>query len=133
MIAAVVDTHALIWYLAGDKRLPDSAMQFLGQIVNGGDQIAISTISLIEIIYLAEKGRLAADWPQRVLTLFDEPGTPFVRTSVDLETAKSVASLANAGIADMPDRIIAATSTHLGVPLVTRDRAIVASPVKTVW
>ena len=133
MIAAVVDTHALIWYLAGDKRLSDEAMQLLGQIINDGDQIAISTISLIEIIYLAEKGRIAADWLQRVLTLFDGPGTPFVRASVDLETAKSVASLANSGIADMPDRIIAATSTHLGVPLVTRDHAIAASTVKTVW
>jgi PIN domain nuclease of toxin-antitoxin system len=133
MIAAVADTHSLIWYLAGDKRLSDAAVQFLGQIINDGEQIAVSTISLIEIIYLAEKGRIAVDWLQRVLTLFDGPGTPFVRASVDLETAKSVAALANSGIADMPDRIIAATSTHLGVPLVTRDHAIAASTVKTVW
>lgn len=133
MIAAVVDTHALIWYLSGDRRLSNSALQFLGQIANEGNQIAISTISLVEIIYLAEKGRLAADWPNRVFGLFDEPKILFVRAPVDLEIAKALASLAGSGIADMPDRIIAATSTFFGVPLVTRDRAITKSTVNTVW
>jgi PIN domain nuclease of toxin-antitoxin system len=133
MIATVIDTHTLVWYLAGDKRLSDSAMQFIGQIVDDGNQIAVSTISLIEIIYLAEKGRLTADWPQRLFNLFEGSDAPFIKVSVDLDTVKSVASLAGSGIADMPDRIIAATSTHLGVPLVTKDRAIAASAVKTVW
>ena len=133
MIAAVIDTHTLVWYLSADKRLSDSAMQFLSQIIIDGNQIVISTISLIEIIYLANKGRLAADWPQKVLTLFDGSNTPFMKASVDLDTVKSVASLTDSGIADMPDRIIAATATSLGVPLVTKDRAITASPVKTVW
>jgi predicted nucleic acid-binding protein len=33
----------------------------------------------------------------------------------------------------MPDRIIAATALHLGLPLVTRDARIVASGINTVW
>jgi PIN domain nuclease of toxin-antitoxin system len=33
----------------------------------------------------------------------------------------------------MPDRIIAATANHLNLPLVTRDRKIRSSKVKTVW
>jgi PIN domain nuclease of toxin-antitoxin system len=133
MIAAVVDTHALIWYLAGDRRLSDSAKQFISRIAKDGNQVAVSTISLIEITYLAEKGRLAADWPTRVITLFDKANTPFVKASVDLEIAKTLASLAGLGITDMPDRIIAATSTYFNVPLVTRDRAITNSAVNTLW
>mgnify|MGYP003620371030 CR=1 FL=1 len=133
MIAAVVDTHTLVWYLAGDKRLSNFATQFLSQIINDGNQIAVSTISLIEIIYLAEKGRLPPDWPQRVFTLFDGSNTPFIKSPVDLDTVMAVASLAGTGITDMPDRIIAATSVQLGVPIVTKDRAIVASPINTVW
>ncbi len=33
----------------------------------------------------------------------------------------------------MPDRIIAATALHLGLPLVTRDHRIRASSVTTIW
>ena len=133
MIGAVVDTHTLIWYLAGDRRLSDPALQFLGQIIRDGNQIAISVISLIEIVYLAEKGRLAVDWPERVFALVEKRNTPFTKVAVNLQTVKSVVALTGSGITDMPDRIIAATSTQLGVPLVTRDHAITASTVNTVW
>ena len=129
MIAAVVDTHALIWYLSGDRRLSDPAKQLLAQIANESNQVAISSISLIEITYLAEKGRLASDWPKRVFGLFGEADTLFVEAPVNLEIAKSLALLAGSGIADMPDRIIAATSTYFAVPLITRDRAIVGSVI----
>ena len=36
-------------------------------------------------------------------------------------------------VPDMPDRIIAATALHLGVPLISRDGKIKASAVPTIW
>ena len=33
----------------------------------------------------------------------------------------------------LPDRIIAATSVHLGLPLISRDSKIAASKVNTIW
>jgi predicted nucleic acid-binding protein len=36
-------------------------------------------------------------------------------------------------IPDMPDRIIAATAIHLGVPVLSRDGRIRASSVRTIW
>ncbi len=33
----------------------------------------------------------------------------------------------------MPDRIIAATALHLGLPLVTRDRRLQAAIIQTIW
>ena len=33
----------------------------------------------------------------------------------------------------MPDRIIAATALHLGLPLISRDRKIQLSSVNTIW
>ncbi len=36
-------------------------------------------------------------------------------------------------VPDMPDRIIAATAAHLGVPLISRDGKIRASSVTTIW
>lgn len=133
MIGAVVDTYALIWYLAGDRRLSEPALQFISHVITNGNQIAVSAISLIEIMYLAEKGRLAADWPQKVLALVEKHRTPFRKVAVDLNTVRAMVALADSGIAEMPDRIIAATSVNLGVPLVTRDHIIAASTVHTVW
>ncbi len=133
MIAAIADTHALIWYLSGDRNLSDAAKHFVNQIASHGDQVAISTISIIEITYLAEKGRLEADWPNRVISLFSGTESLFTEAPINLEIAKSLGSLEGSGIADMPDRIIAATATHYAVPLITRDRAITNSAVNTIW
>jgi len=36
-------------------------------------------------------------------------------------------------VPDMPDRIIAATALHLGLPLVTRDRRLQAAGIDTIW
>jgi predicted nucleic acid-binding protein len=38
-----------------------------------------------------------------------------------------------ADVPDMPDRLIAATATSLGVPLISRDGRIRASAVHTIW
>jgi len=49
MFAGVADTHAGLWYLFGDSRLYPSAKL-----------IAISVITLAEIVYFVEKGQLRA-------------------------------------------------------------------------
>ena len=133
MIAAVADTHALIWYLSGDRNLSEAAKQLIIQIASDGNQVAISTISIIEITYLAEKGRLGTDWPNRSMSLFSGADSLSVEAPIDIAVAKSLASLQGSGISDMPDRIIAATATYLAVPLITRDRAITNSTVNTIW
>ena len=36
-------------------------------------------------------------------------------------------------IPDLPDRIIAASAVHLGVPVISRDGKIRASQLRTIW
>jgi len=38
-----------------------------------------------------------------------------------------------AEVPDMPDRIIAATALHLGLPLISRDRKIQLAGLQTIW
>jgi len=38
-----------------------------------------------------------------------------------------------AQVPDLPDRIIAATALHLGLPLISRDRKIQLADVETIW
>lgn len=50
MIAAVADTHTLIWYAFGDPRLSRTAYNFMEDAAHREDKIAISSISFVEMI-----------------------------------------------------------------------------------
>ncbi len=56
MIRAVADTHALVWALFGDERLSPAARSVFE--ADGDTQIAVSSISLAEILYLEERQRV---------------------------------------------------------------------------
>ena len=57
-IAGVADTHTALWHLFGDKRLSTAAEAFIDEAATARRKIAISTISLAEVVYLVEKNRL---------------------------------------------------------------------------
>lgn len=61
MIAAIADTHTAIWYLFSDRRLGPAASIFIDNAIADGDHIGISAISVAEMIYLIEKGRIPAN------------------------------------------------------------------------
>jgi len=133
MPAVVVDTHALVWYLAEPQRLSQRASDALDQASATGEPIYASAISLVELIYLIEKGRL----PQAVMDRLGEAlATPDAEVSVvpvDQEVAMAVRAIPRRDVPDLPDRIIAATALRLDLPLVTRDRKIQASQIKSIW
>ena len=54
----VTDTHALIWHLEESAKLSPSAKSRFDDTDKGMGVILISAITLIEFVYLAEKGRI---------------------------------------------------------------------------
>jgi PIN domain nuclease of toxin-antitoxin system len=52
---------------------------------------------------------------------------------INVSIVQTMTRIARDAIADMPDRIIAATALHLQVPLISRDATIQASSVETIW
>lgn len=131
MIRAVADTHALIWAVYGDPRLSPAARAVFATV--GADQIALSAISLAEIVYLEEKGRLPAGTLARIKTEMTGPEPVFVEVPVTSGVVDAMARIPRADVPDLPDRIIAGTALHLGVPAVSRDRKIRTSDVPTIW
>lgn len=130
---AATDTHGLIWYLENDPRLGADASLLFADCDQGRAFIYVPTISLVEIVYLQEKGRISA----RLKTTFDaklKAGRSGLKL-IDLtaEVVDAMARIPRAEVADMPDRIIAATALHLGLPLISKDRRIRSSVVTTVW
>ncbi|MEW6288157.1 MAG: type II toxin-antitoxin system VapC family toxin [Chloroflexota bacterium] len=133
MASYVTDTHALIWYLENDPRLGPNARIAFDSCDQGEAVIYIPTICLVEIVYLMEKGRI----PSKMVTLLEEElragTTGFMLADLTLDVAKAVGAVIRGDIPDLPDRIIAATALSLKVPLITRDKKIRLSGLKTIW
>jgi PIN domain nuclease of toxin-antitoxin system len=51
MLVAIADTHAIIWYLLNDPQLSNRSRQFFEDAAGTGDQVGVSTISLVELVY----------------------------------------------------------------------------------
>lgn len=133
MPSVVADTHALVWYASDRSRLSAPAAQRMDEAVAAGLAVVVSAITLVELVYLAEKGRLPHEALVRLDGLLDDPHSPVAVAPVDRGVARVVERIARSQVPDMPDRIIAATALHLGLPLVSRDRRIQASGIDVVW
>jgi PIN domain nuclease of toxin-antitoxin system len=133
MPAVAVDTHAIVWYLAGDERLSAKAAAALDLATADGEPIFVPSICLVELTYLIEKGRVPAAARKRLVEALDDPRTPCRLVALDRSVAVALQTVSRAEVPDLPDRIVSATAVALGVPLVSRDGCIRASSIETIW
>jgi PIN domain nuclease of toxin-antitoxin system len=98
-----------------------------------GTATYISAVSLVEVVYLAERGRIAADAFERIVRELGQDNPAFKVFPLDYNVASALRSIPRDVVPDMPDRIIAATALHLNLPLVTRDRRLQAAGIQTIW
>ena len=56
----VVDTHSAVWYLHQDERLSRRAELEIDNALAAGHPIHLPSISLVELVYLVDKGRIPA-------------------------------------------------------------------------
>lgn len=132
-IRVVADTHTVLWYLYNDPRLSSTAQTLLDQIDAAGDQIAMSSIVLAEVVYLIEKGRIATDAFDRIIAALNRTDATLVEIPLDSLVVQAMRQVDRGHVPELPDRIVAATALHLGVPVISRDRKIRASIVTTIW
>ncbi len=125
----LVDTHAILWWFAGDKRLSSSAKRILENPVN---RRSVSVASLWEIAIKIGTGGLTA----RDLTLgiivdrLAEQEFAIVPIRVaDLLRLELLPPIHR----DPFDRLLIAQALEENVPLLTADRLITKYPVKTAW
>lgn len=129
----VLDTHSVLWYLEGSRELSAAAREKIEGAIAHGRDVHISAISLIEIIYLVERRRLPEEALARFRSAVNDPSSGLSIAPVNAEIANAIESVPRNIVPDMPDRIIAATAIHLGVPLVTRDRRLQSASIQTIW
>jgi PIN domain nuclease of toxin-antitoxin system len=133
MIAGVADTHAALWYLLKNPLLSVAARRFMDDAAPAGHSIVLSPISLAEILYLVEKGRLPASAYADLKNALADPTCVIEEAPFSSDIVDAMRKIARADVPDMPDRIIAATASYFGVPVISRDGKIRASNVKTIW
>ena len=121
MTAVLLDTHALIWLLEGDRHLGHEARQ-LADIAVREDTLLVSAMTFWEVSMLVQRRRLVlvqpvANWRHNVLEL----GIGEIAVSGDI-------GILAAELEDFPldpaDRIIAATAMVHGARLITADESI---------
>jgi PIN domain nuclease of toxin-antitoxin system len=89
----VTDTHALHWHLTGDARLSSTARRLLAEADAGLHRIHVPSIILVEMIYLAEKGKLAASLFQGLLALVNMVGGSYTVAVLDSGTAQTMVAV----------------------------------------
>ncbi|MBI4220963.1 MAG: type II toxin-antitoxin system VapC family toxin [Chloroflexi bacterium] len=128
----VTDTHPIVYYAMGKRsRVGQRALRVFEQADSGRTLIHVPSIVLWEVAVLVARGHVAL--PQRFdhwcRSLDSSPGFSIVPLEwSDVEEARKLP------FKDPYDCLIAGTAVRLGLPLITRDEAVVKSSlVETCW
>ncbi len=132
-MSAVLDTHTALWSVFDRKRISQAALQAIRRSVGAGKPLLVSAISLVETIYLVERGRIPLEAYRKLEAALRDPASGLVVVPVDEDVAQAVFRIPRQTVPDMPDRIIAATALGHNLPLLTRDSRIQAAGIKTIW
>jgi len=130
----VLDTHVLFWMANDSKRLSRRAHEAIREArqERHGAGIAIATISVWELAWLAQHGRIAVS--VSVESFVRELVARVILRPVTPEIAALSVRLPDDFPKDPVDRLIAATAMVEGMPLITADMRIRRSKaVDTIW
>jgi PIN domain nuclease of toxin-antitoxin system len=131
--AGVADTHTALWYVFGDGRLSKRAKAFIDDAAATPRKIAVSVITLAEIVYLVEKKRVPASAYEDLANALNDLDHVFKEEPLGAGIVDAMRLVPRDAVPDMPDRIVAATAVFLRVPVISRDGRIRASSVETIW
>lgn len=127
----LLDTHILIRWLLGDRRLSKDQRRVLRQADRNRQSVGVSAISLIEIAVLAGAGSLRLKAPADELLGMLETMPILDILPVSVEIAREVVNIGRV-LPDPADRTIVATARVYGLRLLSSDQRIIESNMVSV-
>jgi len=125
----LADTVAIVRHFAKSGRIGSVARQILRDADAGKNTIYVSIISFVEIMYLAEIDRIPINLDDTKKQFNESDNYHIVDLNIDIiEVAKNIPGL------ELHDRLIAASSNYLGIPILTNDPDISDSGlIEVIW
>ena len=105
----VVDTHVLIWYFIGSKRLHKKLKERIDALRNRGGRLLVPTIVLAEALDIAEKKRVELDFAEMYRLIKEEAEFEIVGFGSEVFDG----TLRLKGVKEIHDRIIVAIASIL--------------------
>src|SRR5262245_42555815 len=129
LMGALLDTHALVWWVEGDRRITTKVRRRIGQ---AGEDIFVSAATAWEIATKARIGKLKV--PKSLLGDFIEAIEllGFLPLPITLRHGHDAGRLA-AAHRDPFDRMLAAQAHAEGLALLSADPAFAALGIETFW
>ena len=126
----VVDTVAIVRHLCKTGKLGKRVSKIFKHADTKDCQIIISSISVMEIMIIAEKNRISLNLNQIISKL--QNNSNYIIKDLDSEIILTASKIKKK--LELHDRMIVATAKYLKVPLLTCDEQITASNVvETIW
>jgi predicted nucleic acid-binding protein len=125
----LLDTNALIRHFAKTAKLGIKAKGIIALAEKNQHQLYISVISLMEIMYLAEKNRIPLTLSEMLDNLASKSCYSVVDFNVDiLKEAERIQFY------ELHDRLILSTAKLLGTPVISSDREFkTIKDIEVIW
>jgi len=125
----LLDTNAIIRHFTQISKLGKKAKEIITQAESDQHQLFVSIISLMEIMYLAEKNRIPITLDEMVKHLNSKKCYSIVEFNLEiLREAEMI------DFYELHDRIILATAKTLGTPVLSSDqRFSEVKDIQVIW
>ena len=125
----LLDTVALVRHFTGRGKVGKKAAQLLDTIGENDHEFVISVISLMEVMYLAEKNRIGISFSETLNFIESSSKYTVVNLNPDiLRVAECI------DFYELHDRLILATAKWLGVKVISSDRKFTdVKGIEVIW
>ena len=125
----LADTVAVVRFLADTGKIGRKARKIFEETEKGEHIIWISIISIVEIMYLAEKNRIPVNLEDFIEKIKLNRNYKLIDLDLDIvRTANRLSGL------ELHDRLIVATAKYMDIPLITSDSIIINSGfIEILW
>ena len=126
---SLVDTHVILWFTAGDERLPTKYRKLLEQ---SSRELSFSAVSAVEISTKFVRGKLRLPGVPSVYIPQVISDLRLVPLAITMEHATGVSHLP-LHHADPFDRLLIAQARSENLPIITSDKAFRRYDVDVIW